>query len=111
MTGLLLLAAHLLGDFWLQTGHMAQFKLVDWRVRTWHVGVYSACFVPVLAWLMVAGDLDPVRAAAFFGLMAVAHWLTDCRRWASADWPPKPILVDQAFHVTQLAVLGALFLT
>jgi hypothetical protein len=106
MISLLLLGAHMLGDYVLQTHQMSMRKLTDARVRTQHVLLYTLAFVPVV--LVVR--MPYWRAWAFLGLVFVTHWITDSRRWASgAQWPPKPILVDQTIHITTLAVLGVVF--
>lgn len=102
MLGLDLIAAHMVGDYILQTDYMARNKLTNWRVRCLHVTVYCLPFV-LVAWLHTT-RLDTV--AAFIWGVWLTHFLTDSRRWASGDkWPPKPILVDQAIHLATLAVL------
>ncbi len=123
---LLLLAAHMVGDFIAQTGWMASNKFVTKRryfdaagifretstywfsawARTVHVLCYTACFVPV----MLATSLEWRHQAGFLLLLFALHWITDCRRWASGEqWPPKPILVDQTLHLVQIAVLAWCF--
>lgn len=134
MLGLYLLAAHLAGDFLLQTRAMAAQKLVDARVRAAHVSTYSLPFLLVLA-AVRPGWRD---AGLFLALLWTYHYAQDSRRFLSnvgdriswiADglrtrtldgtrpplepnpWPPLPILIDQASHAAQLAVLGGVFLT
>ena len=106
MNSLLLLAAHMLGDFVTQNDWMAANKFRSSLVRTVHVAVYTAGFVPFLM-------LTPIglgRGVGFLACVFVAHWVTDCRRWASGEkWPPKPIVVDQTLHLIQLAVFGRMF--
>lgn len=107
MSSLLLLAGHMLGDYILQTDHMAAFKLKSARVRALHVSVYCLGFLLLVP---LAGLTDPGRLALFLVLLWATHFATDCRRWASADkWPPKPILVDQSIHIVTLALLGWAF--
>ena len=104
--GLLLAAAHMLGDFVTQNDWMAANKLSDWRARLVHVAVYATGFIPVI--LMT--PLPWSHRAAFMALLTVTHFVTDCRRWASGDkWPPKPVLVDQSIHLATLGVLAYLF--
>ncbi len=106
MLGLLFLAAHLVGDYITQNQWMAAHKLNDWKVRAVHVTVYTLGFVPVV---LITG-LSIGHVGALLGLIWLTHFITDCRRWASGEkWPPKPILVDQAIHVTTLAILGIAF--
>jgi hypothetical protein len=103
---LYLLAAHMIGDYVVQTEAMAAGKLRDRRIRARHVTAYTACFVPAL----LASTASPAAAAGFLAALWAGHFVTDSRRWASgAAWPPKPILVDQSLHLLQLAVLGGLF--
>lgn len=105
MSGLLLLAAHMIGDYVIQNDWMAANKLKCWKARSVHVLVYTLGFVP---FLLLAGA-GTSQLLLFLAITAITHWLVDTRRWASSDkWPPKPILVDQAIHITQLAVTGAL---
>lgn len=109
MNGLLpldILAAHLAGDFLLQSDWMAANKLRCWRARALHVATYAAAFLPVLAlhWPGLG------RALLFLGLLALSHFLTDSRRWSTGEnWPAKPIVVDQVLHVIELAILARLF--
>jgi hypothetical protein len=106
MISLYLLAAHMLGDFVLQSDRMAKAKLTDVWERTLHVTGYTLGFIPFLG---MAGITD-WRNPAFLGCLWVTHFITDSRRWASPDpWPPKPILVDQTIHLVTLAVLGWVF--
>lgn len=106
MIALLLLAAHMVGDYILQTDWMAANKLHDWRARLAHVFVYTSAFSPV----GVYARLFPGELLAFLAAVFVTHFVTDSRRWASgAKWPPKPILVDQSIHVATLAALGVIF--
>ncbi len=41
MYGLDLIAAHMVGDFILQTDHMARNKFQDWKIRIFHVSIYA----------------------------------------------------------------------
>lgn len=107
MLGLDLLAAHMLGDFVLQTEHMAQHKLRNWRVRALHVTVYCVPFL-LLVWLHGPGLAS---GATFVGLVWVTHFLLDSRRWGTGStWQHKSMMVDQSLHVATLAVLARLLL-
>ena len=57
-----------------------------------------------------SGDTPPYapeKEYADLAAVAAAHFICDCRRWASgASWPPRPILVDQSFHLLQLALIS-----
>lgn len=103
MRSLDLLAAHLCGDYVLQTDEQATQKLHSASVRAAHVTTYHAPF-------LVAGLVTRVntkRLATFLALSWVTHFVTDSRRWVSGEeWPPKPILVDQAIHIATLTVLN-----
>lgn len=100
-----LVAAHLVGDYVLQTNEQAVRKFEDSGVRAAHVTSYAACFLPVL----LVSRAPVGSKLLFLVLLWLAHYATDSRRWASGEeWPPKPILVDQAIHAVQLAVLGRL---
>ena len=96
----------MVGEYILQTDWMAARKLIDWRARLLHVATYTACFIPVI----VESHLPLERAIAFLLSVGVPHFIVDCRRWASGEhWPPKPIMVDQAIHMTCLAIAAAVF--
>ncbi len=105
MLGLRLLAAHLIGDFILQTNEEAIKKFDYPEIRQQHVAKYILPFIPVIL-VSKASWMNKVR---FFVWVADLHYITDSQRWASGEeWPPKPILVDQALHIAQLALLGGL---
>lgn len=162
MTGLYLLAAHMLGDFVLSDRWAAARKLDDAFSRTRHVLAYCLPFAPV-AFYAAPTWRD---AVGFLAALYALHFLTDARRarstlgdWVAwrlmppsrrADevaesrirrlqvgdyhsglalvqirpsdeqatrtkvppnpWEPIPILVDQALHLCQLALLGGLLL-
>lgn len=97
------IACHLVGDYILQTDHMAQAKLNDPRVRAEHVLWYSLPF-------LVVGLLARVglaRLAAFLVFNWIVHFLIDSERWLPNDeWPPGTILNDQALHAVSLAALS-----
>lgn len=106
--GLYLIASHMAGDYLFQSAHMAAHKLHDWKVRLWHVAVYTACFVPAV----VAAHSSLWRDGAFLAALAVAHFATDSKRWRTSNpWPAMPILQDQSLHAVQIAVLAGLFLS
>lgn len=97
-----ILAAHGAGDFILQSQWMAANKLTNPLARLWHVVVYTACFIPTLAF----SGLSVEQLLLTLLLIAGPHYVLDSRRWASGDtWPPKPIMVDQVLHLIHLALL------
>ena len=102
MDGLGLIAAHLVGDFVLQTEYMAVNKLHNVNVRVYHVTVYC---LPFLIWFIF--ERIPLwEIVQFVLLLWVLHFIVDSRRWASGEkWPPKPILIDQSLHIVSLAIL------
>lgn len=105
MLALDLIAAHLIGDFLLQNGYLADHKLADWRVRLLHISLYSLPFVLV----MIVHGVALERAALFLGLNFAIHFVIDSRRWVSGeDWAPRPIVFDQTLHIVTLAVLAHL---
>lgn len=130
MIALYLLAAHLVGDFLLQTRWQAALKLTSARVRARHVAGYLIPFVVVLALLRPSWG----HAVTFVCLLAVLHFLTDSRRFYSTPgewivwavrryrygwlvlrlepnpWPAMPLMIDQSLHLVQIAVLGGLLL-
>lgn len=83
MIALWLLAAHLVGDFILQTRWQAVGKFGSTRdasaLRAKHVLAYCLPFVPI-AFAYAGG---PGRALGFLLLLAVFHYATDARRFTS----------------------------
>lgn len=133
MLGLYLIAAHLVGDYLLQTRWQAVGKF-GWAneamlFRTRHVLGYLLPFVPIA---YAYGNV--LEGTAFLAWLFVMHWFTDAQRivvtpgewlwtkweWRSSPskpklepnpWPSLPLAVDQTLHVLQLALLGAWLLT
>lgn len=103
MLALWMIAAHMIGDYVVQTNWMAANKMKRWDALALHVLCYTACFAgPILAYATT-----PQLAAWGIVALAAMHAATDWRRWASgAQWPPKPILVDQAMHAVQIAIVA-----
>ncbi len=79
MIALYLLAAHLTGDFLLQTRWQAVEKFTDWRARAWHVAGYTLPFIPLAA--VYAHHAS--SAVTFLVALAVLHFATDSRRFLS----------------------------
>jgi hypothetical protein len=97
-----LLAAHLVGDYIFQTDEEAKKKFTERKHLEKHVFKYTLAFVPFLFFSNASGQ----SKASFLALLALTHYITDSRRWSSGeDWPSRPILVDQALHAVQLAIL------
>lgn len=107
-TALLLLAAHLVGDFPLQPTWMAKQKLDNPNVRLVHVVIHT---ILVGAFLTFGGVAKGVPAA-FYVYYAATHYVIDCRRWGEPrdDFPAWQYVIDQVLHVTALALVSAWFL-
>lgn len=110
----LILAAHLLGDWVVQTDWQAAHKTTEWRAMTHHLIGYH---------VLVAAALIAIRpswwyALVILGTSAITHGFLD-RRWpvawlmrrtgsaAFADQTWGVLAVDQALHVSILALLVA----
>lgn len=106
MLALWIIAAHMLGDFVLQTDNMATLKMHDSEIRASHVSVYCIPFAFLAFTPVSAGFWHSVVALVF---LWVAHFVTDSGQWASGEsWPAKPIVVDQSLHAIQLAVFATI---
>ncbi|AGM11758.1 hypothetical protein HCTV5_154 [Halovirus HCTV-5] len=107
-TGLLLLAAHLLGDFPLQPRWMAREKIDDVGVRFVHVVIHALL---VVTFLELSG-VGPGIPSPFYGAYTASHFLIDSRRWVEPrdDFPTWQYVVDQILHVTAIAWCSVLFL-
>jgi hypothetical protein len=102
---LLLLSAHLVADFPLQTEKMAKKKFSSPLIRAQHVAVHTIVMGIVLV-------LTGFMSLPFLVSYTLSHYIIDSRRWADekegiAGWP---IIIDQILHITVLAVLAALLL-
>lgn len=107
-TALLLLAAHLLGDFPLQPRWMAREKVDDHGVRFVHVVIHTILvFV-----LLTLGGVAPEIPSMFYGAYAASHFAIDTRRWVEPrdDFPTWHYVVDQIMHVTAIALVSAWFM-
>lgn len=103
--GLDLIAAHLVGDYVLQSDEMAKKKLDNPLVRAYHVSRYTAALAPAA----LASGAPWRRQLLFLGLAWMAHYVTDSKRWLPDEaWAPGAILNDQALHAVQLAILERL---
>jgi hypothetical protein len=76
VTALYLLAAHMVGDYLLQTRWQAAAKFEDAWARTRHVLGYCVPFVPVAFYAAPSAR----QAVVFLAALYVLHFLTDARR-------------------------------
>lgn len=103
MKGLDILAAHMLGDYILQTDEEAVGKTNSPSLLAKHVAKY--CIPHAIVGLVHGRSIG--RSIAYTLSVGGTHAFIDHRRWASGEkWGPKPIMVDQALHSAQLAVLA-----
>lgn len=105
--GLLLLSAHLVADFPLQSDIMAEEKLESAAVRAAHVTVHFVLLLPVavLAYDSLAAQVVLV------GTVVVTHWLIDMRRWFSPKegWGMTWVYInDQILHLLSLSLATVL---
>ena len=108
----LLMVAHLVGDWLLQTEWMAMEKRYNWRALLSHVTVYHALIFAVLGYRFGYGD---ARVYVVVVVLALTHALLD-RQWPvvrimrllriSVKRPPEKwleIAIDQSLHILLLA--------
>lgn len=104
MLPLYLIAAHLVGDFLLQTRWQAATKINDGWARFRHVAAYTVPFIPLAA---VYGGGGPFgltgweAAPVFLASLFVLHLLTDSARFYSTlgdmiGWRFRPMDVRRA---------------
>lgn len=117
-----LLAAHLLGDFVLQSRVHAALKFQDRVQRTSHVLWYVVPFVPIVVVATWPQDTAWWKGAAFLLGLAVLHWITDTRRfysnigdclawWASLHADPvgcKKVWLEHALERAETGTLRAI---
>jgi hypothetical protein len=90
------LTAHLIGDFVCQSDWMAVHKSKRWDALTWHVGVYTVVIAGIVTvafnhhWITVPLSREPV--AWWIGANAAAHFVTDAvtSRITSRLWFLEP---------------------
>jgi hypothetical protein len=106
----LLLLAHLLGDFPLQTSWMAMNKATKWLPLLVHSGVYT--IVIGIISLIGFGGLAWWQLLAIFLMHVlldrrtfVAWWVNHIMRTDLTQNRWLGIMVDQVFHVTILALI------
>lgn len=98
-----ILAAHMVGDYILQTNEEAVGKTTSPSLLAKHVAKY--CIPHAVVGLVHGRSIG--RSIAYTLSVGITHAFIDHRRWASGEeWPPKPILVDQAIHAVQLSIIG-----
>lgn len=108
MIALMMIAAHMAGDFLFQTQWIAENKMKNPLVLWLHCYIYTLCFIPVTVYAHYHQGLEYVYG--FIMAIFATHMLIDWRKWASGRyWTPKPILVDQTLHAITLAFLAYLF--
>ena len=106
MISMCLLAAHMLGDYILQTDYLASKKLTNWKIRLIHVWFYTMPF----AVIGLLYDLPWLRLLWFVLAVAVPHFVIDSRRFCTkSPWVFKPLMVDQTLHMVCLAITGVIF--
>lgn len=100
-----ILSAHLLGDFYFQSGRMAEEKREKLSVLLLHCLIYGGTVLAV-ACALCGWTAAPAAAAAALGHLAV-DWL---KFEMLKDWPDSPpgrvLLIDQAVHLVILAVIA-----
>ena len=116
---LVLLAGHLLGDWVAQTDWQATTKTRSWAALAAHVATYHLVMGALLLLPILRDGWPPWKALVTLLVSAATHALID-RRWpvralltasaspgfATLEW--GVIAVDQALHLTILALLAVL---
>lgn len=110
MIGLMMLAAHMAGDFLFQTKWIAENKLKSWEARFVHCLIYVMCFIPVEWYAKHYMGVKDTFGLGFW--LFTTHFIADSRRWASDEhWEHKPFFVDQTIHIITLAIIGGVYFT
>ena len=108
-----LLAAHLSGDFLLQTHNMAEYKATSWSWMFKHIAVYMVLITGVLVGYGLSAHVPFWLLVVAWFFLAGTHIVLDRRgftlKWmrltrVSLDHPWMPIVIDQVFHLLVLAV-------
>jgi len=96
------LAAHVTGDFLVQTDRQATEKFDERSTRAAHVVSYAACYVP----LVCAVEWDTRPSLGFLGVLTSSHYVVDRKRWAEprSNFETYPVWIDQSLHLISLAL-------
>ena len=94
----LLLLAHIIGDFYLQTKKMAEKKNESYRWLLLHSGLYFLCMVVIL---LIGAAVSWYWLFLLLGT-SLSHLLID---YLKRYIPKKPFIIDQLLHVTFIITL------
>jgi hypothetical protein len=112
----LVLAAHFIGDWIVQTDWQAANKMTSWRANQMHIAGYHACILAAVLCAPISGVARAVIVGVSWGTHSIIN-----RRWpvkwlmchtGSAPFSETTfgvIAVDQALHLSILCVLAAVF--
>lgn len=105
MSAIMVLLAHYLGDYGLQTDYMAEHKGRDWYVLFAHAAVWT--FAVASAALFTGLHVTPLVVVV---ILLVPHMLIDMVKARKMLWVPYmsetgALLVDQSLHMVQLGAL------
>ncbi|GIP33350.1 DUF3307 domain-containing protein [Paenibacillus sp. J2TS4] len=107
----LLLIAHLIGDYLLQTEWMAKYKAERWGALLTHSLVYTAV-IALFAFLWIPGGVSIWGILLVFGSHVfldrrkpVAYWYEKIMRVTDERSKWLMIIVDQTFHLIVLALI------
>lgn len=112
----LLIAGHLIGDFYLQPEKLAVKRRKDWRFRLLHCAIYAMCIA--LSMWPVAFKRGPWTAylwvvVAVAGAHALIDWVKDV--WFAPRYEGKPraafamFMVDQGLHLAVILGVAMVF--
>jgi len=104
----LLLMGHILGDFALQSDHMARHKGESKTVLSWHVTIYSLCIAASLWVGLYLHGSERFFSLATLVVMAVlwiVHWCQDYLKVTRFNGSKQSFFVDQALHLLMLYLI------
>ena len=111
---MLILAAHMLGDFLLQTDWMADNKKCDLLALSVHVTIYTFC--QAIAFHFMAFNNPDMRSFAIpaMSLIWLSHFVVDTVDFQKGHkWAQRGFWLDQSWHILTLVVIyylaGAIF--
>src|SRR5688572_21821581 len=107
MLALVIISAHLLGDFWFQN-HWMQQKAQSSFVCSIHVACYALPWLVVMAFV----PLQPWQLAAIL----IQHWIQDrfslhmkwmrfYKQTPPDKWANGPLCMDQTLHIAWIALI------
>lgn len=106
-----LFLAHLIGDYALQSDHMAAQKGRSLSILTWHVTIYVSC-IGLTLWIVSAISSEfrffTWSTAGLLVPLYMLHWTQDLVKYRYFSHSKQAYYADQVLHLAQLYAIRLL---